>query len=358
MQDIIVNDDNYWMWKIVFDDASTLITLSNNRDGGIMCANLPYYSFFVYEVLHQLLHEYDDKDYFDKIGKYRNSLKIFSDKYAPSVRKMNGVREQHDHFFRKKLRIPFANRLDINYDLGIYFDIDGQIIYDTQMVGDSSINQYEFSNREAYSLGQKTGEAISAIYVKLRNYYEPEAIVLKREIHCCYYLDINTSREKLAFNPENDFDMNIYLLHMYSWLGYVRNVLNKELSPDNNWLIRMKFVGVYNIERGLSTLDRHYNGHKETPPIIHKIKDKGPGWRIKTYTKLRNCMMHYGLEQNEKCLLNFGNVKPNKPMYGLVDCCIENEAEPFFERLDLELDELYKLIGEEFHFNLKRLQHF
>lgn len=229
MQDIIVNDDNFWMWKIVFDDASTLITLSNNRDGGIMCANLPYYSFFVYEVLHQLLHEYDDKDYFDKIGKYRNSLKIFSDKYAPSVRKMNGVREQHDHFFRKKLRIPFANRLDINYDLGIYFDIDGQIIYDTQMVGDS---------------------------------------------------------------------------------------------------------------------------------IIHKIKDKGPGWRIKTYTKLRNCMMHYGLEQNEKCLLNFGNVKPNKPMYGIVDCCIENEAEPFFERLDLELDELYKLIGEEFHFNLKRLQHF
>lgn len=358
MQDIIVNDDSYWMWKIVFDDAATLIALSNNSDGGIMWANLPYYSFFVYEVLHKLLHEYDDKDYFDKIKKYRNSLKIFSEKYSPSIRTMNGVREQHDHFFQKQLRIPFADKLDINYDLGIYFDADGQIIYNTQMAGNLSFNQYGLSNTEAFSFGKKTGEAISAIYLKLQKYYKPEAIGLKQKIYCSYYLDINTSREKLIFNLENGLDVNMYLLHMYSWLGYVRNVLCKELMPNNNWLIRMKFIAIYNIERGLSTLKRYYNGQKEIPGIIHKIKDKEIDWKIQAYTKLRNCMMHYGLEVNGKYFLNSGNAQPDKPLYGLIDSCIENETEPFFERLDFELDELYKLIGEEFSFNKRKLQRF
>lgn len=348
----------YWMWRIIYDDVCTLFALSKNHDSAVALASLPFYSFFVYEVLSQLAFEYSDKEYVNLIKQYRNSLKIFTDKFTPAEHKMSAVRNQHDEYFRNRLRFSFTKHLDINYDLGIYFDNKGQIIHNTQMASGLSLNQYEDPKENMFQFGRKTGEIIADIKCELEQHFGKEEVRLRQMVSGSRYLDINTSREKQIFNLENSLDLNMYLLHMYSWLGYVRNVLCAELDPDNSWLIRMKFIAVFNIERGLNTVNRYYSVNGPKPKLVEKINAAKDNWKINRYNQLRNCMMHYGLYQNGICLLTDENAKQHVPLYGLIENCTSIETNSFLEILNIEMNDLYGIIGKEFSFDKRNLKYF
>ncbi|WP_108775274.1 hypothetical protein [Lactimicrobium massiliense] len=288
------------------------------------------------------------------VNDYRNSLKIFTDKYSPSIRKMSSTRDVHDAYFRDMIHFQILKIFDLNDDLGIFFDANKEIVFNTQL---ANVSDPLFRHDKSYlvSFGKQMGQFIGEVYQSSVHITGPgKSVPIKEWISAKYYIDVNTSRETHIFEPRVPIELSIYLFHMYTWTGYVRNVLQKELPEDNSWLIRMKFVAVYNIERGFVNVVNYYNG-RETPQIIKQIKALLPSLHVQELSLLRNAMMHYGLQDKSgRELLNDSNALPDRPLYGLIEACSGVNSFDVIHLLQKEIEELYCFLGQNFHFSEKR----
>jgi hypothetical protein len=64
----------------------------------------------------------------------RNSVKIFCGKYNSMEKEFLYSDEEQNEHFKSLLRFDFAKQMNTHYNLGIYFDNNGHVIGDTQLI--------------------------------------------------------------------------------------------------------------------------------------------------------------------------------------------------------------------------------
>lgn len=97
----------------------------------------------------------------------RAKLKLFNERYGKSLRYIETIDDIQDTLFKDRLRFSFLKYLNVNYNLGIYFDSKGNVISDTQflfsMFQGKSPKAQDLIGEEVMEFGKSIGSAIASV---------------------------------------------------------------------------------------------------------------------------------------------------------------------------------------------------
>ena len=115
-------------------------------------------------------------------------------------------------------------------------------------------------------------------------------------------------------------EINLFFLHLLCNMNFVKYVLRPLFIDGNIWAFRVEYIVTYYTLRGLERLKNYCENNDDISietEEINKILSQGE----KLFkTKLRNCMMHYNLENAG--VIAFENIE--KPFYGIIENCFDN----------------------------------
>lgn len=95
---------------------------------------LPYVGLYCKEAEEFLGRRVINSDVESQITDLRNSIKTFCEKYNKSEKKFILTDDKQDEYFKDLLRFDFTKDMNIHYNPGIYFNGDGHVIGNTQLV--------------------------------------------------------------------------------------------------------------------------------------------------------------------------------------------------------------------------------
>lgn len=272
----------------------------------------------------------------------RDGLKIFTGKYSKGKKMALESDKQQNEVFQNMLRFSFTKLLNIHLNLGVYFNEQGRIVFDTQL-SDFYLNIPKYketsSGEHAKVVGEKLGYETAEI---LTEYCDVNSLNNRTNsfnpVPKYGYIDFNTNRRNRFFNKEFDKETNLILLHILSTIGFVNNLLVPILKDRNVWLLRIIYVTAHNTWLGIKKVNQHLEQNCQSKLMISDLaeyieKD------IKLFqSSFRNCMMHYDLIDKNGCPVILKEwYDSEKPLYGLVESCYDGMH---FEQY---YDELYKL---------------
>ena len=285
----------------------------------------------------------------------RNGIKLYGDRFSRSKKRIVHTDETQNKEFQDKLRFSFMKRLNIHYNLGIYFDNDRHPVGNTQLVeyllkmrGLSEAKKGE----KAFILGNHLGCIVGEASNALSKIAVPPNIKIEKEIPKFFYSDQNTNVSKF-FNPVYGKDINLFFLHILCSLGFVKYVLEPCVSMENPWIMRIKYIVTHYSFSGLNRLKGHIennclNGLEDIVSQIEAIVDKNENI---FNTKFRNCMMHYDLSDNEQFVISDPNYDDSKALFGLVEECFDGQSyEEYYLRLSAISSRIEEFITVQFDF--------
>ncbi len=335
--------------RLIKEDGKTIINyVLSMRDNGILQLSLlPYLALYCRSAQDFLGKCYIENEMDKQISDMRNGLKVYSGRYSKGKAITLNSDEHQDELYKGMLRFSFMKSWKIHKNLGVYFDIEGHIIGDTQILNyflNCSYTNVKDQKEYAFKIGKIIGERIILI---LEDICGKETLSLDDKISDCPkygYRDFNTNRKNDFFNHEADKELNLILLHVLSSIGFVRHILRPMLPQNNLWVFRVEYIVSHYAWSGLKKIKQHYdnedaNPHKLTNDInlvIAKGADLFP-------SAFRNCMMHYDLYDNEIATIFQENYNFQEPFYGLIESCFEgrsyNEIILSLEQYILEMEE-------------------
>lgn len=259
-----------------------------------------------------------------QITDLRNSIKIFCDRYGRAEKAFLQSDFEQDEYFKNLLRFDFTKTMNIHYNLGIYFNHEGHVIGDTQLIN-FHLNEIKMGdpevNEKSFLLGNAVGVSVSRILMLAKQ--KPKNRRINSDIDFSIgYIDCNSNSDNAPFvYPYKS--LNLFLLHMLGMLGTCKYVVRKILGDHDQWGYRCEYVIYHNIWTGLRIIEAHIQQDKtvdiETASLL-KLVDEG---RIYFRSSFRNCMMHYDLVKNEEPCILEEYYKPDIPFYGLVESCFD-----------------------------------
>ena len=260
----------------------------------------------------------------------RNTFKQYCDRYGKNRKRFLEIDEQQDEEFRKMLRFAFMRRLNLHYNLGVYFDNARHVIGNTQLV-ENYLKMHGLSENEkgkkVYSLACSLGRVIGSVSSDFSKILIAPTIQINDKIPTIHYCDINSNKCRF-FNPRYGKDINLFLLHILSNLGYIKYYLECLIPNNNPWMFRIKYITTYYSFQGLKKLNSHLENiifakNGELLREIREIIDEGTPLFV---SKFRNCMMHYDLADHEQFAISDDCFDGRKPLFGLVEDCFEGKT--------------------------------
>ena len=284
--------------ELIIEDGETIIqyALPNSKNGMIQLSLIPYMALFCRSAQEFIGSNYIPDDVDQQIKDLRNGLKLYAGKYNKGKKETLRIDENQDKEFRDELRFPIMRKWNIHYNLGVYFDVEGHIVGNTQILNyffdipEIDIND---KGKRAFEIGKMLGEKTRIIINDLGgkiNNFETKNL----EIPVYGHIDLNTNRKNKFFNKTSDKEINLIMLHLLSSIGFVEHVLHESLPTTNQWLMRLEYVVAHHTWLGLKKVKQHfeeedkYSLNNDLSFLVNKGAYLFP-------SEFRNCMMHYDL---------------------------------------------------------------
>ena len=342
--------------RIIQEDAETIFSLmSSERDSIFAMEIVPYYALFV-----QSCQEYMGKDFFSEeialhIKDIRNHIKSYAESFGKSKRKVASIDQEQDMNFKSQLRFNFLKSWNIHLNLGTYWTEDHHIIGNTQQVA-AFIDAKDLSDPEVkqkqYDLGYQIGSFVSSVRNGLSAFWgQPTVARTATAITIKNYYDINTNKNN-AFFVENTFkEQNLFYLHLLCNMNFVKHILRSMLPDGNTWVFRVEYIVTYYTFRALLRMKNYCENNDDIIADINGINELEMIERKLFQSKLRNCMMHYGLENQDVLSLEYIEL----PFFGIIENCFGGtDYHSYLRSLHSLSDRIIDFLGK--HFNCSDIE--
>ena len=232
-------------------------------------------------------------------------------------------------------------KIKIHLNLGTYWTEEKQIIGNTQQLANFLSVESMFDPKikeKNYQMGYHIGLFVTSFRNELANSSSFPIIERERKsISINYYCDINTNKTNNLLLKGQKKEINLFYLHLLCNMNFVKYILRPLFRDGNIWVFRVEYIVSYYTLRALERL-KNYTENNENITIkskeIHDILKLG---ELLFKTKVRNCMMHYNLENAG--VISFENI--DKPFYGIIENCFDGKS---YQEYLIELHRLSNMI--------------
>lgn len=310
--------------RIIHEDAETIFSLlSSERDSVFAMESIPYYALFV-----QSCQEYIGKNFLSEeialnIKDIRNHIKSYAESFGKSKRKIASIDQEQDRNFKSQLRFNFLKSWNIHLNLGTYWTEDHHIIGNTQQLA-AFIDAKDLSDpgvkKKQYDLGYQIGSFVSSVRSGLSASFGQLAIVRDATaITIKNYYDINTNKHNVLFVDNAFKERNLFYLHLLCNMNFVKYILRPLFPDGNTWVFRVEYIVTYYTFRALLRLKNYCENNNDIVIDTNGIKGLELAESDIFKSKLRNCMMHYNLENQD--ILSFEHIE--RPFFGIIENCFD-----------------------------------
>jgi len=339
--------------RIIQEDAESIYSLLQTEKDSIFAMEvIPYFALFV-----QACQEYMGENFLpESVAKdfkdIRNHIKIYAEGFGKSQKRVSAVDNEQDKDFREQLRFEFLKKMNIHLNLGTYWTDDKHIIANTQQLADflSVDSMFEPKLKDKhYQMGYQIGSFVATIRSGLAETLEVPIVERNcSSVEVNYYYDMNTNKKKSLFSKSLSKEFNLFFLHLLCNMNFVKYMLRPLFVDGNIWSFRVEYIVSYYTLRALERLKNYCESNKnisfETKEIADILKQGNEIFK----SKLRNCMMHYNLENAE--VISFENI--DKPLYGIIENCFEGMSyQEYLELLHKLSDEIVRYLENRFDFS-------
>lgn len=310
---------------------------------------------------------YRDDDIEKLITQIRNGIKLLSKKFTKIENKISQIDEDATYFFENEIEQFSNENSTTSNNLGIWFDENKHIIF-------CSYSLYYFMKNDK-DLPNTLGFRLSNGAIKMMELLGAEGNTeldeyLQRSINIAYsfsnfnYLDVNTNDQDIFVNPVNK-DINLIVLIITSYIGFVQHELSSMLIWKCPYLTRIRYITMYYSRLGMIKIRNYFHNLNkksfneeiaELEQDLTKFIKKGENL---ISSEFRSCMMHYGFIDKKT---NKPAIKPEyfcktKPLYGLVESCFHGESfEEYTIDLSRYLDEIETYLLSWFNIDESKLK--
>ncbi len=348
--------------QLIEIDGKTLVNLGLSvKDGVFMLSLLPYFALYCRSAQEFFGERIIDNDTDRQINDLRNGLKLYSEKYNKSKDATLNSDEQQNNIFKNMFRFKFMQDWNIHYNLGVYIDMEGHIIGDTQFLNyflNIPSVDIEVQNERAYAIGEFLGKKTAYIlnaYFGIKNIHKYSEINMLPKYG---YIDMNTNIRHQFFNKDVGKELNLIILHILSSIGFVNNMLCNLMSDDNLWLNRIKYISAHYAWSGLKKVKQHFDNEKQSVNVFSEnINQFIKNGSYLFPSNFRNCMMHYDFCNKGTEVIMEKNFSDDKPFFGLIESCFGGKSySRFFSELSIFLNDLEKYLLSWFNVDMKKVK--
>lgn len=342
---------------IMQEDTESIYSLLQTERNPIFAMEIiPYYALFV-----QSCQEYIGKDLLPKsiakdLKDIRNHIKAYSDSFGKSQKRVAAVDDAQDRDFKEQLRFRFLKKFNIHLNLGTYWIEDKQIIGNTQQLADFLSVESVFDPKIKDKIRQiyHIGSFVASFRNELANYSSVPIIKRERKsISINSYCDINTNKRNNLLPKCQNREINLFYLHLLCNMNFVKYILRSLFLDGNIWVFRVEYIVSYYTLCALERLKNHTENNKDITIESKEIYDILKLGKVLFKTKVRNCMMHYNLENAG--VISFENI--DKPFYGIIESCFDGKS---YQEYLIELHGLSNMIidflNNQFDFSNVKLE--
>ena len=347
--------------QIITNDGIIIKTLLLNSSyrGIISIITLPFIGLYCREAQEFYNLRIMDEKTEKQIADLRNSIKILCYKYNKIEKSFLKIDNDQNDYYIKLLENAPTNKQASYYNLGIYFDKNGHIIGDTQLISfyfdSAEINNDEI-NQKAYNLGNKMGIIIKRILMLSKCNHKTSKTSTPIDFKIGY-IDYNSNNDNILFKNNSDKGLNLLLLHMLGMIGSYKYVLRKILGDTNQWEYRCEYIISHNIWTGLKIIQHHFENTKSNTIDLELLSTIIENGRNLFPTEYRNCMMHYELVHNDKSYIKQELYRPDIPLYGLIESCFYGQsAKNYYDNLRKYMDNVEIFLNSFFKLDYQNIK--
>ena len=344
---------------VMQEDAETIYSLIQTERNPIFSMEIiPYYALFVQSCQEFIgknsLPELIAKDLRD----IRNHIKGYACSFGKTQKRVAFVDDTQNRDFKEQLKFEFLKKINIHLNLGTYWTDDKKVIGNTQQLADFLAVESMFDPKlkeKNYQMGYQIGSFVSSIRDGFANSFNYHPIIERKytSVAVNYYCDINTNKKNDLFSKELSKEINLFYLHLLCNMNFVKHILKPLFTDGNTWVFRVEYIVTYYTLHALERLKNHCESNKDIVVEMKDISDISKDGNKIFKTQLRNCMMHYNLENAE--VITLKNI--DKPFYGIIEnCCDGMSYQDYLSDLHSLSDKIINYLETRFDFSNVKLE--
>lgn len=137
-------------------------------------------------------------------------------------------------------------------------------------------------------------------------------------------------------------------------LNFLKHILRSLLGVNNKWLFRVEYIVTYYTYRSIQRLKNYCENNTDLCIDLEEFAEVLNLGGILFQSRFRNCMMHYGLENQG--VISIENVE--KPFYGIIETCYDGKDYNSFSKDLRNLSEkILAILEEKFNVEDVTLEH-
>ena len=344
--------------RIIKEDVESIYSLIQTERNSIFSMEIiPYFALFI-----QSCQEYMGEDCLpDSISKelkdIRNYIKKYAEGFGKSKKRVISVDSEQDRDYKEQLKYDFLKKMNIHLNLGTYWTDNRHVVGNTQQLADFLSVESMFDNalrEKLYQLSYHISSFVVSTRDGLADFLSYPIIERERQsISINYYCDINTNKENVLFLKTQKKEISLFYLHLLCNMDFVKYILRPLFRDGNIWVFRVEYIVSYYTLRALERLKNYTENNNDITADTKAICDILKQGRLLFTTKLRNCMMHYNLENAG--VISRENI--DKPFYGIIENCFDGKS---YQEYLIELhglsDTLIDFLNDQFDFSYVKLK--
>ena len=262
-----------------------------------------------------------------------------------------------DEQYRAQLRFDFMKSWNIHLNLGTYWTEDNHVVGNTQMLADF-LEIDDIFNQKTGELQYELGSQMGAFVASIRDGFSqvidpPEVKRLRIGVSIDYFYDLNTNKNDELFVDNSSKVLNLFFLNLVCNMNFVKHILRPLFDDSNMWLFRVEYIVTYYTYRAIQRLKNYCDNNIDLCIDFGGFTETFGLAKVLFQSKFRNCMMHYGLENQE--VISIENIQ--KPFYGIVETCYNGmDYYSFLDTLRRLSDKMIDFLEKRFNIEKITLQ--
>lgn len=120
--------------ELIAQEGKTLTDLLLNvHNSAVNLSLIPFCALYCRSAKEFFGEENTESEIEKEVKDIRNGLKVFTGKYSKGKKMAFESDNQQNEIFRNKLLFSFIKNLNIHFNLGVYFNENGKVVFDTQL---------------------------------------------------------------------------------------------------------------------------------------------------------------------------------------------------------------------------------
>lgn len=333
---------------MVQNDVNTIIGLIDTLNQPvIMMTAVPYLTLFCCsykEYAEQCGYLFEIKNNSTiNLNDLRLSLKQFDDRYSKSIEKLTKINSIQDEYYKKLLRFNFLKKLNVNYNIGLYFDEFGNLFSNTQNVY-SSFEDKKFQKlldkNNLVEYGKALGIVLNSVQKGLEETMKPIVPLINNRKFIINYSDQNTKNLFKNFECVKNGDcISLWLLHLLCDVNFIKYVMCEITDEFNPWQFRLKYITFYYTYKNIKRIVGSIENCKIKDVLVQIIKSI-PDELINS--KMRSNLMHYSFINNGQYQIDDDYIDFKIPYFGLIETLFDGKS---YCQVNKQVDESMDLIS-------------